>query len=53
MNNQTEGTLALVAALLVLFSAMLDPKVSIILAVAGLALFGIYKFTTAKKRITK
>jgi hypothetical protein len=53
MNNQTEGTLALVAALLVLFSAMLDPKVSIILAVAGLTLLGIYKFTTVRKGITK
>jgi hypothetical protein len=45
MNNQTEGLIALSAALLVLFSAMLDPKVSVILAVAGLALYGIYKLT--------
>ena len=43
MNNQTEGVFAIIAALVVLFSAMLDPKVSVILAVAGLALYGIYK----------
>ena len=43
MNNQTEGLLAIIAALLVLFSAMLDPKVSVILAVAGLLLYGLYK----------
>ncbi len=45
MNNQTEGALAIIAALLVLFSAMLDPKVSVILAVASLALYGLYKLT--------
>ncbi len=45
MNHQTEGVLALVAALAVLFSAMLDPRVSVILAVAGLVLYGIYKLT--------
>ena len=49
MSNQTEGLFAIIAALVVLFSAMLDPKVSIVLAVAGLALFGIYKFTSARK----
>ena len=45
MNNQTEGLFAIIAALVVLFSAMLDPKVSVILAVAGLALYGLYKLT--------
>jgi hypothetical protein len=45
MNNQTEGLFAIIAAFIVLFSAMLDPKVSVILAVAGLALYGIYKLT--------
>jgi hypothetical protein len=45
MNNQTEGLFAIIAALLVLFSAMFDPKVSVILAVAGLALYGLYKLT--------
>ncbi len=50
MNNQTEGVFAIMAALLVLFSAMLDPKVSVILAVAGLALYGIYKLTEHRAR---
>ncbi len=49
MNNKTEGTFAIIAALLVLFSAMLDPRVFIILAVASLALFGIYKFAALRK----
>ncbi len=49
MSNKTEGTFAIIAALLVLFSAMLDPRVSIILAIAGLVLFSLYKFTAAKK----
>ena len=41
MSNKTEGTFAIIAALLVLFSAMLDPRVSIILAMAGLVLFSL------------
>ena len=45
MNNQTEGLFAIIAAFVVLFSALLDPKVSAILAVAGLLLFGVYKLT--------
>jgi hypothetical protein len=45
MTNQTEGLFAIIAAFVVLFSAMLDPQVSVMLAVAGLALFGIYKLT--------
>ncbi len=45
MNNQTEGLFAIVAAFVVLFSAMLEPKVSVILAVACLVLYGIYKLT--------
>jgi hypothetical protein len=48
MNNQTEGVFAIVAAVVVLFSAMLDPQVSIILAVAGLALYGVYKLTAQR-----
>ena len=44
MNNKTEGSLAILAALLVLFSAMLDPRVSVILAVAALIALGVYKF---------
>ena len=45
MNNRTEGLIAIIAALIVLFSAMLDPRVSAVLAVAGLLLYGLYKLT--------
>ncbi len=50
MNNRTEGLFAIIAALVVLFSAMLDPKVSALLAVAGLALYGLYKLTGNRMR---
>jgi 4-hydroxybenzoate polyprenyltransferase len=49
MSNQIEGLFAIIAALFVLFSAMLDPKASVILAVAGLALYGIYKLTAHRQ----
>ncbi len=42
MNRKTEGTLAIVAALFVLFSAMLDPRISAGIAVLALAGFGVY-----------
>jgi hypothetical protein len=47
MNNQTEGTISTLAALLVLFSAMLDPRVSVVLALVALVAFAIYKFAFA------
>jgi 4-hydroxybenzoate polyprenyltransferase len=40
----TEGTLAIIAALLVLFSAMWDPRVSVVVSVVALLGLGIYKF---------
>jgi hypothetical protein len=43
MNTRTEGTLAIVAAFFVLFSAMLDPRVSTIIAITALVVLGIYK----------
>ena len=43
MSSKTEGTVAIVAALLVLFSAMLDSRVSLTIAVIALVGFGIYK----------
>lgn len=43
MNAKTEGTLAVIAALIVLFSAMWDPRVSVVVSIAALALFGVYK----------
>ena len=44
MNTKTEGMLAIVAALLVLFSAMWDPRLSIVISILALAGFGVYKF---------
>lgn len=44
MANKTEGTLAVVAALVVLFSSMWDPQVSMIVAVAALLLFALNEF---------
>ncbi len=44
MSKKTEGVLEIAAALLVLFSAMVDPRVSMIIAVLALVGFGIYSF---------
>jgi hypothetical protein len=44
MNAKTEGTLAIIAALIVLFSAMWDPHISIFVSLIALLGFGIYKF---------
>jgi hypothetical protein len=44
LDSKQEGTFAIIAALVVLFSSMWDPQVSIVVAVAALALFSIYKF---------
>lgn len=44
MNTKTEGTLAILAALLVLLSAMWDAQVSLIVSIAALAGFALYKF---------
>lgn len=45
MIERHEGTLSIIAALLVLFSAMLDPHISAALAVILLLVFALYKFT--------
>lgn len=44
MNTKTEGTIAIVAALIVMFSAMWNPLVSVAVSVVALAAFGVYKF---------
>jgi hypothetical protein len=44
MNSQTEGTLAILAALLVLFSALWDPVISVTVAIVALLALGISKF---------
>jgi len=49
MNTKTEGTIAILAALLVLFSAMWDPRVSAVVSIAALAALGIYKIMQKQK----
>ena len=44
MNTKTEGTLAIIAALIVLFSAMWNPLVSVAVSMVALLGFGIYKY---------
>jgi hypothetical protein len=45
MNTKKEGTLAIVAALLVLFSALWDPRISVLVSLLALLGIGIYKLT--------
>ncbi len=45
MDNKTEGTISVLAAIVVLFSAMFSAETSMILAVAALMGLGIYHFT--------
>jgi len=44
MNTKAEGTFAIIAALIVLFSAMWNPLVSVPVSVLALSGFGIYKY---------
>lgn len=43
MNAKTEGILAVIAALIVLFSAMWDPRISVVVSIAALVIFSVYK----------
>jgi hypothetical protein len=49
MNAKTEGTIAIAAALLVLFSAMWDPRISVVVSVVALAALGVYRFVQKDK----
>jgi hypothetical protein len=49
MNARTEGTVAIVAALAVLLSAMWDPRVSVAVSVVTLAALGVYGFVKKDK----
>jgi hypothetical protein len=52
MNEKTEATISILAALFVLFSAMLDPRVSVVLSVIFLVAFAVYKFTRPARQIS-
>ncbi|MEO8608606.1 MAG: hypothetical protein ABI690_12020 [Chloroflexota bacterium] len=43
MNSRAESILAIIAAIFVLFTAMIDPRLSSVLAVGLLVVFAIYK----------
>jgi hypothetical protein len=49
MNARTEGTIAIAAALLVLFSAMWDARVSVVVSIVALATLGVYRFVQKDK----
>jgi len=49
MNTKKEGGFALIAALIVLFSAMLSPIISAMVSIFVLTSFGIYKLVQKKK----
>jgi uncharacterized membrane protein HdeD (DUF308 family) len=46
----TEGRLAIIAALLVLFSAMWDQRLAALVVVAALLIMGIYQAIKMKKK---
>ena len=50
MNEKTEAVICFLAALLVLFSAMLDPRISLGLAVAFLVSLAGYKILKSNRR---
>jgi hypothetical protein len=43
LNPEQEGLFAVIAALIVLFSAMWDPEISVVVSVAALVLYAIYR----------
>jgi hypothetical protein len=48
INSKQEGNFAIISAFIVLFSAMWDPIVSVIVSISALVLFAIYKFLQKK-----
>jgi hypothetical protein len=49
MNPKTERTFSILAALFVLFSALLSPIISVLLSMIALVGFGIYKLVQKGK----
>ncbi len=44
MTEKTEGTIAALAAIFVLFTAMMDPRISAVLSLVFLIALAVYKF---------
>ena len=49
MNTKTEGSIAIVAALIVLLSAMWDARISVAISVLALVALGIFRLVQVKK----
>lgn len=49
MKNKFEGIIEIVAALIVLFSSMWDPRFSVVLAVDALIILGVIKLLAGPK----
>lgn len=50
LSEKQEGTMSIIAALLVLFTAMIAPPISALLAVLLLIAFAIYKYTKSDRK---
>lgn len=44
MNTKTEGTIAILPALLVLYSSLWDPRISVMVSLVGLLALVVYLF---------
>jgi hypothetical protein len=53
IDEKTEATLSIVAAIFVLFTAMLDPRISAGLAILLLVALSIYKFALSRRGTTR
>jgi len=51
MRNEIEGTVSILAALLVLFTAMIDPVLAAGLAVFALAALGTHEFARSRRQL--
>ncbi len=50
MSTKTEGIFTITAALLVLFSAMWDARISVWMPLACLAVFGVYRLIVTSRQ---
>jgi Ca2+/Na+ antiporter len=48
MSDNTQGVMSSLAAILVLFTALIDPRVSIVIAIAALTGLAVYGFRTRR-----
>jgi hypothetical protein len=49
MNPKIEGTIEILAAMIVLYSAKWDPRISVAVAAVALVALGVYKLTQKQK----